>query len=93
MTRMQSVILTRDMVVTRIRHTLNESLCLRQLRKQLWKHWKNINHLFFSTMVVHRHSMTDHGIAEGSNGKRHQTIPGGEEHHGGGVDPADEGWI
>ena len=43
-------------------------------------------------MVVHRHSMTDHGIAEGSDGERHQTIPGGEEHHGGGVDPADEGW-
>ena len=84
---MQSVILTRDMVVTRIRHTLNESQCL----QQLWKHWKNINHLFFSTMVVHRHSMADHGIAEGSDGERHQTIPGGEEHHGGGVDPAEEG--
>ena len=44
-------------------------------------------------MVVYSHSMTDHGIAEGSDGKRHQTIPGGEEHHGGGVDPADEGWV
>ena len=44
-------------------------------------------------MVVHSHSMTDHGIAEGSDGERHQTIPGGEEHHGGGVDPADEGWV
>ena len=43
-------------------------------------------------MVVHRHSMADHGIAESSDGKRHQTIPSGEEHHGGGVDPADEGW-
>ena len=90
---MQSVILTRDMVVTRIRHTLNESPCLQQLRKQLWKHWKNINHLFFSTMVVYSHSMTDHDIAEGSNGERHQTIPSGEEHHSGGVDPVDEGWV
>ena len=87
MTRMQSDILTRDMVVTRIRHTLNESQCM----QQLWRHWKNVNHLFFSTMIVHSHSMADHGIAEGSDGERHQTIPSGEEHHGGGVDPADEG--
>ena len=50
-----------------------------------------LDHLFLSAKVMYKDSTADHDIAKSCDGKRHKSVPGGEEDHGESVQQTEAG--